>query len=148
MITHSVLDIAQFRELFAQFESVLSYPNFMLSSHYAMAGNYMSQGDSLCGGLQGDGLVYALQLMTAHLLALRDQAMSGGGASGFVTSASEGDVSVSIAPPPVTSGWKSWLASTPYGMQLWSLLSAKAAGGFSVGGLPERYALRKVGGWY
>lgn len=147
MSTHSVLDIAQFRALFAQFASETVYPDVLLNAQYSAAGNYMSQTDSIYGGLTDDGLVYALQLLTGHLIVMSEKA-AGGQPSGFITSASEGDVSISITPPPLVSGWKAWLASTSYGLQLWALLSARAAGGFAIGGMPERYALRKAGGLY
>lgn len=147
MSAYSDLDIAAFRALFPQFASELSYPDLVLNAQYGAAGNYISQTDSIYGGLSGVTLVYGLQLLTCHLLVISDK-IAGGTPVGFITSASEGDVSVSIAPPPMASGWKMWLASTTYGMQLWALLSTKAIGGFSVGGLPERYALRKAGGYY
>lgn len=147
MSDHPTLDIAQFRELFTQFANSTTYPDLVLNAQYSVAGNFISQTDSLCGGLSGDALVYALQLLTCHLIVMGEKAASGNPA-GFITSASEGDVSVSFAPPPVASGWKAWLASTTYGMQLWAILSVKAVGGFQVGGLPERYAFRKVGGLY
>lgn len=147
MTTHSVLDVAQFRALFTQFSSAQAYPDIVLNAQYAAAGNFMSQTDSVYSGMEGDALSYALQLLTCHLLAISEKA-AGGAPAGFITAASEGDVSVSIAPPPMTSGWRAWLASTTYGMQLWALLSAKAAGGFAIGGLPERRAFRKTGGTF
>ena len=141
------LNIAEFRALFPQFSSELKYPTVTLNAQYAAAGNYMSQTDSVYGGMSGDALSYALQLLTCHLLVISEKA-AGGAPAGFTTAASEGDVSVSIAPPPMASGWRAWLASTTYGVQLWGLLAAKAAGGFAIGGLPERFAFRKVGGTF
>ena len=147
MTTHSVLDSAQFRALFTQFSNATAYPYQVLKAQYAAAGNFISQADSVYGGMTGDTLSYALQLLTCHLLVLSEKA-AGGEPAGFITAASEGDVSISIAPPPMASGWRAWLASTIYGMQLWGLLAAKAAGGFAIGGLPERQAFRKVGGTF
>ena len=141
------LNIAEFRALFPQFSSELKYPTVTLNAQYAAAGNYMSQTDSVYGGMAGDALSYALQLLTCHLLVISEKA-AGGEPAGFITAASEGDVSVSIAPPPMASGWRAWLASTTYGVQLWGLLAAKTAGGFAIGGLPERFAFRKVGGTF
>ena len=141
------LNIAEFRALFIQFSSELKYPSAQLNAQYAAAGNYMSQTDSVYGGMTGDALSYALQLLTCHLLVISEKA-AGGAPAGFITSASEGDVSISVAPPPMASGWRAWLASTTYGLHLWALLSAKAAGGFTIGGLPERRAFRKAGGTF
>ena len=146
MSTHSVLDVAAFRALFLQFASELVYPNLALNAQYAAAGNYISQEDSLYGGMTGDALSYALQLLTCHLLVLSEKA-AGGQPAGFLTSGSEGDVSISMAPPPMTSGWRAWLAMTTYGMQLWGLLASQAirvCGAF--GGTPERAAFRRGGG--
>lgn len=140
------LNIAEFRALFIQFSSELKYPAVQLNAQYAAAGNYMSQTDSV-GGMTGDALSYALQLLTCHLLVISEKA-AGGAPAGFITSASEGDVSISVAPPPMASGWRAWLASTTYGMKLWGLLAARATGGFAIGGLPERRAFRKAGGTF
>lgn len=146
MSNHSTFDIAAFRALFPQFADVLTYPHLALNAQYAAAGMYISQTDSVYGGMAGDVLAYALQLLTCHLLVIADKA-AGKHPTGFITGASEGDVSVSIAPPPMASGWRYWLANTTYGLQLWALLSAKAVGGWSVGGGPEGFALRKAGGF-
>jgi hypothetical protein len=70
----------------------------------------------------------------------------GGGVTGVVTGATIDKVSVQLAAPTTKSGWQYWLASTPYGMQLWAFLSIKSAGGLYIGGRPERRAFRKVGG--
>lgn len=103
--------------------------------------------------LNGKRYETALKLMTAHLIHcnhkkddpyLREG--SGGSEVGIVASASEGSVSVSFATPPTKNAWQHWLASSPYGLQLWALLKQISAGGFYVGGLPERKAVRKVGG--
>ncbi|MFY1028171.1 DUF4054 domain-containing protein [Actinobacillus seminis] len=94
----------------------------------------------------------ALDLMTAHLLHCNNypQGVSENvgttSATGLVTSASEGSVSVSFTPPPTKDAWDHWLALSPYGVQLWALLQQLAAGGLYIGGLPERKAVRKVGG--
>jgi hypothetical protein len=69
-----------------------------------------------------------------------------GNAPGVMTGATEGTVSVSLQAPPAKDAFSWWLATTPYGAQLRALLLARSAGGFYVGGLPERAAFRKVGG--
>jgi hypothetical protein len=89
-----------------------------------------------------------LMLMVAHLLTLAAQARTGG-VSGQVTSATIDKVSVSVAPPPGgDDAWAYWLGLTPYGLQLLALLKRCTAGGFYVGGLPERAAFRAVGGLF
>ena len=84
--------------------------------------------------------------MTAHLLFLNKKIDDGNNATGAVQSATEGSVSVSFTAPPSRDGWEYWLSSTPYGVQLWALLSGLMVGGAYIGGLPERKAVRKVGG--
>jgi len=135
----------EFRVLFPEFKDPLATPDSIIELQWEVSGNFISHIDSLSGGLSGATLRYALQLLTAHLLKLMKMAALGQ-PIGFVTSASEGDVSVSLAPPPIKGAWEQWLAATVYGMQLWSLLSVRSVGGWAVGGLPERNALRKVGG--
>lgn len=98
--------------------------------------------------LNGKRFQLALNLMTAHLLHLSVGTEGSGTAQngGIVASASEGSVSVSFATPPTKNAWQHWLASSPYGLQLWALLKQWSAAGFYIGGLPEREAVRKVGG--
>lgn len=99
--------------------------------------------------LNGKRLDIAMKLMTAHLLHINVGAESDGGSAqngGIVASASEGSVSVSFATPPTKNAWQHWLAGSPYGLQLWALLKQWSAAGFYIGGLPERKAVRKVGG--
>lgn len=96
--------------------------------------------------LSGDVLQRCLNLLTAHLAQTSNLLTSGQSQVAPIVSATQGSVSVSMQPPPATSGWKYWLASTPYGQQLWALLSMRVAGGFLVGGSLERKSFRKAGG--
>ena len=74
------------------------------------------------------------------------ESMGANSASGVLTSANEGSVSVSFAPPPSRSAWQYWLNQTPYGQQFLALFSSLVLGGFYIGGLPESQAFRKTGG--
>lgn len=139
------LDIAAFRAMFPQFASEAIYPNASLEMWWAMATVSMSAADNCA--LYGDTLQLALNLMTAHLGALF-VSMASGKRGGVLTSASIDKVSVGYESPPFKNGWQFWLASTPYGLQLWALLTGLAAGGFYVGGAPEGAAFRKVGGYF
>lgn len=136
-------DVAAFRAAFPAFASPTAYPDGVLQGWWDAGTCYIS--DRNYGYLAGDCRARALNLMTAHLAALFTM-INSGKPTGVGQSASVGDVSVSLVPPPVKSGWQYWLASTPYGMQLWALLHVKAVGGLSIGGLPEKTAFRKVGG--
>ncbi|CAB4132155.1 Protein of unknown function DUF4054 [uncultured Caudovirales phage] len=146
MATHNILDLTAFRAAYPAFSDVVKFPDVMLNAMYQNAGNYISQNDST-SGLNGAMLDYALQLMTAHLLQ-SSVLIASGQTSAIVTSSSVGSVSVSIMPPPVKSAFGYWLATTAYGQQLRGLLSVQSAGGWSVGGSPERSAFRKVGGMF
>ena len=96
--------------------------------------------------LSGDVLQRCLNLLTAHLAQTSNLLLSGQSQVAPIASATQGSVSLSMVPPPATSGWQYWLASTPYGQQLWALLSMRGAGGFLIGGSLERKAFRKAGG--
>ena len=132
-----------FRAMFPAFADTAAFTSQMLAMWWDAAALHLKDGWML----SGDAYEHARNLMTAHLVQLADkaakQAQSVGGA---VQSASEGSVSVSFATPPTKSGWQFWLSGTPYGVQLWALLSSASAGGMFVGGLPEREGFRKVGG--
>lgn len=138
-----VFDVAAFRIAFPAFANETTYPDATLQAYWDAACCYISPADY--GWLHGDCRARALNLMTAHLAALSTM-IANGQAVGVGQSATVGAVSVSMVPPPIKSGFQYWLCTTPYGIQLWALLSAKAAGGLYVGGLPEKSAFRKVGG--
>lgn len=88
----------------------------------------------------------AWMALVAHLLALQAAAAAGGGAAGPVASATIDKVSVSFQAPPAGDSWSYWLNTTPYGQQAMAFLKACSAGGFFVGGLPERDAFLSVYG--
>lgn len=136
-------DVGLFRVEFPAFADETRYPDELLQGFFDTATCYISDEDF--GRLRGRCRLRALNLMTAHLLAISDLIAEGRG-SDFVVSSSVGSVSVSVQPPPGTSQWAWWLSTTPYGQQLQALLSVAGIGGFLVGGRPERSAFRKVGG--
>lgn len=137
---------AKFRELFPAYSNATAYPDTLLAIKWEIAIGYVS--DRNCGRMTDAVREYAIMLCLAHLLTLDAYIASNGGqgSAGIVTSSSIDKVSVSLAPPPITSPWDYWLQQTPYGSQLLAQLSAASVGGFYVGGLPERSAFRKVGG--
>lgn len=141
------IDYAKFRALFPQFANPVLYPDTMLDAWWTMA--HCAMQEPPCGCPDNDCGSLMLYLMTAHIGALMTTLAAGGasgGKSGVLTSASIDKVSVGYTLPPYKSGWQFWLSSTPYGLQLWSMLSVAAAGGFSVNGRPESRGFRKVYG--
>lgn len=137
------LDTALFRKLFPEYVSPDAYPDDVLAVRYDEATNYL---DPNACGLPAAKVAYGLMLMTAHLQRLARMVADASAPVGVVTQAQVDKVSVTLAPPPARGEWGYWLAQTPYGTQLSGFLSANAAGGFYVGGLPERSAFRNVGG--
>lgn len=131
------------RGQFPQFADAIAYPDVALQANYDMATGYVSP--DAFGDMTQAVTTHAVNIMTAHLLALSALIASGRGV-GVVIGAQVDHVNITLAPPPVRSQWRYWLNSTPYGSQLVALLEAQAVGGFYVGGLPERAAFRKVGG--
>lgn len=144
-------DDANFRAQFPEFSDTAKYPEATIQIFWNIAIEFISDSDSPCSILRGNTRRAALNMLTAHLMVLSSQAAQGPAGAGqsqggYETSATIGDVSVSRMQPPVKNGWQFWLSQTPYGQQLWALLSLKAVGGWSVGGLPERTGFRKIGG--
>lgn len=138
-----VLDIAAFRALFPAFADDVRFPDATIELQWTMATVYVCPSDGPL--LADDKLQAALNFMTAHLMA--SAVLIAAGTMGVVVRGSTVDkVQVQLEPPPTKSAWQWWLATTPYGMSLWALLSAKSAGGFYIGGRPEQSAFRKVGG--
>jgi len=143
-----VFDPAVFRVLYPQFASTEAFPDLVLEANFERATSYISTDEY--GSMSTAARSQALYLMTAHLLDLNAKAAASGytGTPSVMQSSSVGDVSVSVAPPPIKSQWRWLLNTTGYGMQLLALLEAQAAGGMMVGGAPERYAFRRVGGGF
>jgi len=144
-VAQHTLDISAFRLAFPAFANATLYPNATIELRWGEATVYLGEYDGCL--LSGVGLQSALNYLTAHILASFDL-IGRGQTPGIVTSSTVDKVSVSLAPPPTKKGWQWWLATTPYGIQLWALLTAKSAGGYYAGGRPERAAFRKVLGQF
>jgi hypothetical protein len=136
------LNITTFRQNFSNYSDDTTYPDSLLLFQYEIGKCYVTDNDCTMPETCRE---HALQLILAHLLYIRDLINSGGNI-GTITSASEGDVSVSLSEPPTSSNWEYWLNASPYGKELLALLSVQSTGGFYVGGLPERRGFRKIGG--
>ena len=145
-MTTVVLDAVTFRALFPQFASATTYPDAVLQMRFDSATEYVSP--EVVGDMSYNARREAVYLMTAHLLAVGILIAQNNyqGQVGVVTGANVDSVSITLIPPPVRSQWRWWLNATPYGAQLVALLDMQSAGGFFVGGLPERLAFRKVAG--
>ncbi|MNH07312.1 hypothetical protein D3C81_678150 [compost metagenome] len=141
-----VLDIAKFRQLFPQFADTTKFPDVVIEMYWDQAICMMEDGcydcldDCSCTELQ-------LYLLMAHMMAL-SITVNKGKQTGLVSSSTVDKVSVTRVTPPATDMFDYWLGQTPYGMQLLAMLQAALVGGFSIGGLPERKAFRKVGGTF
>lgn len=142
MATH-VLDVAAFRLTFPAFSDAGAFPDVMLQTYWTLATAFINPNDgwAICG----DQLQAALNFMTAHLT-WSFKLITDGTTAVVVKGSRIDKVDVQLEPPPSKDQWQWWLATTPYGVMLWALLKAAAAGGFYTGGRPERSAFRKVGG--
>lgn len=139
-----VLDPAEFRTLYPQFADETLYPDATLQMWWTLASIAMDTVDNCV--LSGDALQQAIYMLMAHIGTIMTRTAEGQTAVGPVSSATIDKVTVAHAVPPFKNGWQAYLSQTPYGMQLWALLEAAAAGGFYIGGRPESSSIRKVGG--
>jgi|SRR6478752_1585339 len=150
-MTTITLDITAFRATFPQFADPLKFPDELIQLKFDLATGFISPVVT-CGDMTEAVRRSALYLMTAHLLWLDLVVANGGtytGSGGIAVGSKVGDVQVTLAAPPYgTSSWRFWLNQSPYGQQLLALLEAQAVGGAYFGGLPERYAFRRVGGGF
>lgn len=140
------LDVTAWRELYPAFADVTVWPDARLQNYWEQAKCFVWPVPWHAIGRRC--LTQAMGMMLAHLCELTRRNQAGQGTAGIQTGATVDKVSVSFQAPPVKSGWQHWLGTTPYGMELWALLSVKAAGGFYVGGSIERYGFRKAGGGF
>lgn len=137
-------DIAAFRVQFPQFAGT-DFPDATLQMYWNQATCYVANRN--WGTLAGDCRFLVLNLMTAHLLTLAQKA-NAGEVPDLVQNATIDKVTVGLTPPPLKNQWQWWMSLTPYGQQAFAILQARSVGGWSVGGLPERMAFRKVYGTF
>lgn len=144
-MTDQIFDPVAFRKQFPFFASDMKYPDEQLSGYFTMATDYIYSHEwGVMTATQG---ATALNLLTAHLAYTNQMILSnGGGTSGVITGATIDKVNVSLQAPPIKTAWQHWLATSPFGLQLWALLRILSRGGFVSGGLPERDAFRNVYG--
>lgn len=138
------LNITTFRVNFELYQDVSNYPDMLLNAQYEIGKCYIADNDCT---MPESCREYALQAMLAHLLYIRDQ-VNGGNNIGVITSASEGDVSVSLAQPVVDDNWTYWFNQSPYGKDILALLDQQSAGGMYIGGSQERRGCRKINGGF
>lgn len=131
-----VFPMAKFRALYPQFSAV-SNETVTIMSEQALC--FFSLKGCECTDLMW-------LLMTAHLVSIHNQTISGGAVSGQVLSATIDKVSVSFAQASGNdNAYRHFLNSTPFGQQLLALMSKCAGGMFYVGGRPELRAFKRAG---
>ena len=142
-----VYNDADFRAMFPFFTSTVTYPQASLLNWFTMGTSYVSNIN--CGFMVDAARQQALYLMTAHLAALNDMIVANAGAvPTLVKGASIDKVKVDLEMPPTKTQFQWWLNLTPWGAQLLTLLAIQSAGGWVIGGLPERAAFRRVAGGF
>jgi len=137
-------DSVAFRAQFPAFTNTTKYPDEQLSGYFVVATMYIYPKD--WGGICGDQLQLALNLMTAHLTFSNQLILAGNTSAAPVTGATIDKVTVSLQQPANKDAWADWLNLSPYGKQLAALLRILSRGGGIVGGTPERSAFRGVYG--
>jgi len=140
-----VFDIAQFRIDFPAFADPTLFSDARLQIYWDWATCYISDCDY--GYLQGSCRYFAIELMVAHLAQL-NIIIAAGETPGQVIGATISKISVTFQGSPNPNQWQWWLNQTPFGQQLLALLQTASAGGFYIGGSPERIAFRTVGGCF
>lgn len=137
-----VYDDTLFRTQFPAFASETEYPSALIEGYFGMAACYVDANDY--GRLSGACLQLALNLLTAHLVAINRASPADGGGTGTVAASSIDKVSVTLQIPEARGPFLGWLSRTGFGQQLAALLRIKSSGGGYVGGNPERAAFRRV----
>lgn len=67
--------------------------------------------------------------------------------NGIITNASVDKVSVALKTFDTKDSWVFWLNQTPYGIELLALIKRDNPGGLYIGGVPERSAFMRAGGY-
>lgn len=147
-MTTITFDAAAFRALFAPaFDSTVTYPTPLLQLYFNLGTTIVTNQDSACYALNGDARAEALNLLVAHMATLFTQ-INAGEVPSLETSATIDRISVTVQPPPATTQFAWWLGLTGYGQILLAILQVSMIGGDYIGGLPERFGFRRVGGGF
>lgn len=146
MTDKHTFDPVAFREAFPYFASETKYPTEQLAGYFAVATLSIYPYDWLL--VSGDTLQRMLDLFTAHLAYRYNQMLQGNNAVGVVTGATIDKVNVSMQVPATVKAWQAWLLLSPFGLELWAMISALKPKAIPVGGLPERQGFRRVGGGF
>lgn len=141
-MTDVTVNYEGFIATFNEFSNIEEYPQLTVTSYIEVATSYIPTKNM--GSLKNNARVYAIYLMTAHLLTLRKQIQNNVGEKGttqigFETSASIGDVSVSMQMPNNKNQLDYWFSLTGYGLELRALLSLKACTPTTIGGKFSRF---------
>ena len=142
-------NVDKFTALFPEFGDASKFPPVRIEIFWDLAGDFVSENGCPFSTLRGKRAETVRYYFTAHLLTLstlQQEFEVGEEQGGFVQSATIDNITVNKLAPPASDMWGWWMAQTPYGQFILSLLEALSVGGLSVGGLPEREAYRKVGG--
>lgn len=115
----------------------------ILELYWDIAICYIS--NNAAGRLTEDCRRQAINLMTAHLIQIADNATSGQ-QSGFVESASIDKISVKVQTFQNKNQFQWFLNQTPYGQQLYAMLFLATVGGFMAGAFNELGSFRRAGG--
>lgn len=120
------------------FDSIEKYPDAIVDLYIKLTKCHISHQN--CGILHGECRGDAIKLLTAHMLTIRNKTLASGGQGqlGVVTQATLDQISLSYQVPPVNTANKAWWFSTPYGMEYYTLLMAKAPAPFYMFGTPQR----------
>jgi ABC-type dipeptide/oligopeptide/nickel transport system permease subunit len=139
-----------FRALFPAYSPVTTqYLPAKIQAYWDAATAYVGDRTGGCytGGMSVKQQTLALNLMTAHLLAL-SALIASGNTPGVMTGATIDKISVTLAPPPAKNQWQYWLQTTLYGQQLLSLLQVASVGGFyASSAVPGRAGFQFGNGW-
>lgn len=140
-----IFDPDAFRVAYPPFASGAEFPNALLQGYFDTSAVFMGKRLGVNCFVNNDRLVLALNLMTAHFAEIGNQ-IKQGNSPGIVTNATVDKVSVTLEPPPLENQFAWWCNQTPYGAQLYALLSVASVGGTYVGARPELAAFRRGGG--
>lgn len=135
-MTEIVLSVEQFRKDFDAFADNTKYSDAKLNTFISRAYKYCS--NKVRFVLDDCERLLAIELMTAHLLTLKDMMDNGNPTLGQVGSSTIGSVSVSLVAPLNRNALQYWLNLTGYGKDYLALLASHAPMGFYAGGSFQR----------
>lgn len=114
------LDISEFRDIYPMFADSSKFSDSMIQNGFDNAELKVS--NTNCSIVPEKPRKVLLYMLTAHIIAIRMEAIDGDWQAGILSSATEGSVSIGMSTHNIPDR-NAWYMRTPFGQEYWEMTS-------------------------